>query len=67
VIGVDPAFQGRKLGRDLTLLGLDWMHRERGVDVGMLYVDGTNVAAIAMYTKLGFTQHHTDRAFVGSV
>jgi len=67
VIGVDPAFQGRKLGRDLTLLGLDWMHRERGIDVGMLYVDGTNVAAIAMYTKLGFTQHHTDRAFVGTV
>lgn len=67
VIGVDPAYQGRGLGRDLTLVGLDWLHRERAIDVGMLYVDGTNAAAIAMYEKLGFTTHHTDRAFVGTV
>ncbi len=67
VIGVDPAFQGRGLGRDLTLVGLDWLHRERGIDHGMLYVDSENAPAIAMYDKLGFTLHHTDRAFVGVV
>lgn len=67
VIGVDPAFQGRGLGRDLTLLGLDWLHRERNIHHGMLYVDSENAPAIAMYEKLGFAVHHTDRAFVGFV
>ena len=67
VIGVDPAFQGRGLGKTMTLVGLDWMHRERGITRGMLYVDATNAPAIAMYTKLGFTTDHVDRSFVGSV
>jgi mycothiol synthase len=67
VIGVDPRFQGRGLGRTLTLVGLDWLHRERGIDHGMLYVDSDNTPAIAMYTSLGFTTDHTDRAYVGEV
>jgi mycothiol synthase len=65
VIGVDPAFQGRGLGRALTLIGLDWLHRERGIEHGMLYVDGGNAPAIAMYDRLGFTIDHRDRSFVG--
>jgi mycothiol synthase len=67
VIGVDPAFQGRGLGKTMTLLGLDWLHRARRITRGMLYVDATNEAAIAMYTKLGFTIDHIDRSFVGTV
>jgi mycothiol synthase len=67
VIGVDPRFQGRGLGRTLTLLGLDWLHRERAVDHGMLYVDATNAAAVAMYNRLGFTVDHTDRSFAGEL
>ena len=67
VIGVDPAFQGRGLGRALTLLGLDWLHRERNIDHGMLYVDGANAAAIAMYTRLGFTVDHVDQGFRNEV
>ena len=41
VIGVDPAFHGRGLGRELTLAGLDWMV-DHGVTRSMLYVDGGN-------------------------
>jgi mycothiol synthase len=67
VIGVDPRFQGRGLGRALTLVGLDWLHRERNIEHGMLYVDGGNAPAIAMYTRLGFETDHIDRSFVGEV
>jgi mycothiol synthase len=67
VIGVDPHFQGRRLGRSLTLAGLDWLNRERGIEHGMLFVDGANETAIAMYTKLDFHLDHTDHAFAGVV
>lgn len=67
VIGVDPRFQGRGLGRTLTLVGLDWLHRSRGISQGMLFVDATNAPATAMYERLGFAIDHTDRAFVGQV
>lgn len=67
VIGVDPDFQGRGLGRAMTLLGLEWLHRSRHITRGMLYVDATNATAIAMYTNLGFATDHVDRSFVGEV
>ncbi len=67
VIAVDPDFGGRKLGRALTLAGLDWMHRDRGVDHGMLYVDAANEPAVRLYTSIGFTVDHTDRAYAGAV
>jgi mycothiol synthase len=67
VIAVDPDFGGRKLGRTLTLAGLDWMHRTRGIDRGMLYVDAANGPAVRLYTSIGFTVDHTDRAYAGSV
>jgi mycothiol synthase len=66
VIGVDPDFQGLGLGRQLTLAGLDSIHR-RGVDAGMLYVDAANTAAHTMYERLGFTVSRTDRAYTGTV
>ena len=62
VIGVDPDFQGLGLGRQLTLAGLDAI-AARGVDVGMLYVDADNAAAVTLYEQLGFTVARTDRAF----
>jgi mycothiol synthase len=67
VIAVDPDLHGLGLGRALTLAGLDWLHRRRGVDVGMLYVDGSNTAAMRLYEKLGFEPHHIDRAYAGDV
>jgi mycothiol synthase len=63
VIGVDPAAGGRGLGKALTVAGLDWLHRARGITEGMLYVDVANTGAVAMYAHLGFTPHHLDRVY----
>ena len=63
VIATAPEEAGRGLGRALTTAGLDWLHHERSTPVGMLYVDGDNTPAVALYEKLGFTRHHVDRAY----
>jgi mycothiol synthase len=62
VIGVDPAHHGTGLGRALTVAGLNSM-AERGIHVGMLYTDDSNDAAIALYSRLGFTVDHVDRSY----
>lgn len=67
VIGVDPDFGGRGLGRALTAAGFDWLHRERDIDVGMLYVDVANKPAMKLYADLGMTRHHADHAFYGEI
>jgi mycothiol synthase len=60
VIAADPDFTGIGLGRALTLAGLDHLAR-RGITVGMLHVEGTNGAALALYDTLGFTLHSAHR------
>ena len=67
VIAVDPDFHGTGLGKAITVAALDWLHRERGIEVGMLYVDASNETAVRLYTRLGFTVHHVDRAYAGDV
>jgi mycothiol synthase len=62
VLGVDPSAQGLGLGRSLTLAGLRYL-RERGLTQAMLYVDESNTAALALYTRLGFTRWATDVSF----
>ena len=62
VIGVDPDFMGRGLGRALVLAGLDHL-ADRGMTLGMLFVEGDNTAAVTLYEKLGFTITRTDRSF----
>src|SRR5690606_15656202 len=41
VVGIDPAAQGRGLGRLLTLVGLHHL-RDRGLGTVLLYVEGDN-------------------------
>jgi len=60
VIGVDPAFQGRGIGRPLVLAGLDWLAR-RGLRNGILYTESSNAGAITMYEKLGFETNSVNR------
>ncbi|MEO6143844.1 MAG: mycothiol synthase [Dermatophilaceae bacterium] len=59
VVGVDPAYQGLGLGRAVTVLGLAHL-RERGLTQAMLYVDADNTAAVATYSRLGFTRFGAD-------
>jgi len=59
VVGVDPAQQGRGLGPVLTLAGLHSLQR-RGLDGVLLYVDESNISAIRVYERLGFTRAATD-------
>lgn len=54
VVGIDPAAQGRGLGRTLTLAGLHHL-AARGVPEVHLYVESDNAPALAVYTGLGFT------------
>lgn len=54
VVGIDPAAQGRGLGRTLTLAGLHHL-AGRGVPEVHLYVESDNAPALAVYTGLGFT------------
>ena len=59
VVGVDPATQGSGLGKALTLAGLRYL-RSRGLPRVILYVEGDNAAALAVYNKLGFQRFETD-------
>ena len=66
VIAVHPSFTGRVLCSAITIVGLNYLSKS-GAEVGMLFVDSTNTAAIAMYNALGFVAHHTEIAFVGDI
>lgn len=59
VVGVDPAAQGRGLGRVLTIAGLAHL-ATLGLDEVILYVESDNAAAVALYSGLGFIHANTD-------
>jgi mycothiol synthase len=65
IIAVDPDFAGRGLGPKLVVAGLDHL-ASRGAGSGVLFVEGGNDAARAMYDRLGFVITRTDRAFATS-
>ena len=58
VVAVDPASQGRGLGRAVTAAGLAHL-AARGVRRIILYVESDNEPAIATYSTLGFTHTST--------
>ena len=62
VIAVAPDFAGRGLGEPTTLAGLEWLS-SKGLTAGMLYVESDNHPANAVYRRIGFVHHHTDRAY----
>jgi mycothiol synthase len=59
VVAIDPAAQGRGLGKLLTLAGLRHL-AGRGVREILLYVESDNRPAIAVYSGLGFTHAESD-------
>ncbi|MCW2766986.1 MAG: mycothiol acetyltransferase [Nocardioides sp.] len=59
VIGIDPAAQGRGLGKALTLAGLHHL-AGLGVDEVLLYVEADNLAGRSLYAGLGFEHAAAD-------
>ncbi len=62
IVGVDPAAQGRGLGRMLTLAALHYF-ADRRITTVMLYVEGDNTAALHTYERLGFARYAVDVAY----
>lgn len=58
-MGVDPSYQGKKIGRAITVAGLAHL-RHQGLMSAMLYVDAENAAAIKIYKDLGFAEWGRD-------
>ncbi|MBO0845312.1 MAG: mycothiol synthase [Nocardioides sp.] len=58
VVAVDPAAQGRGLGKAITAAGLAHL-ASLGVHRIMLYVESDNAPAIATYSRLGFRHTST--------
>lgn len=65
-VGIAPDQQGRGLGKALTAAGINYL-AEQDLDDVMLYVDGDNVSAVALYEKLGFERWHVDVMFRGEI
>jgi mycothiol synthase len=59
IMGVDPKFSGKGIGKAVTIAGLRHM-RYQGIFSAMLYVDADNSAAIKLYQSLGFTEWARD-------
>ncbi len=62
VVGVHPAYQGRGLGRVVTLIGLHHL-RDRGCERVHLYVEADNAPAVRIYRELGFTTLRSETMF----
>ncbi|MCW2837011.1 MAG: mycothiol synthase [Marmoricola sp.] len=65
VVAVNPKAAGRGLGTVLTGVGLHHL-RDRGLDSVLLYVDGDNDPAIAVYTGQGFQVERTEVQYRGT-
>lgn len=66
VVGIDPAAQGRGLGRALTLIGVSHLANRLSGDPDatvMLYVESDNGAALRTYENLGFSVASIDTAY----
>lgn len=64
-VGIVPSWQGKKLGRVITLAGMDYLARwtsddGRALHKIVLYVDADNTAAVSLYKSLGFVEETVD-------
>jgi len=59
IMGINPKFQGRGIGKAVTIAGLKHLRYE-GIFSAMLYVDADNTGAINLYTSLGFKEWGRD-------
>jgi mycothiol synthase len=59
ITAVDPEYAGLGIGKALTITALNYF-KYQGLKDAMLYVDAENLAAIALYKSLGFTQFGKD-------
>jgi mycothiol synthase len=64
VVATNPKAAGRGLGTVLTNVGLRHLATQ-GVDEVILYVDGDNDPAIAVYERQGFTTVRTEVQYRG--
>ena len=64
VVAVNPKAAGRGLGTVLTGVGLQHL-KDRGLESVLLYVDGDNDPAIAVYTGQGFGVERTEVQYRG--
>ena len=65
VVAVNPKAAGRGLGTVLTNVGVAHL-RDLGLDSVLLYVDGDNDPAIAVYTNQGFVVERTEVQYRGT-
>jgi len=63
VIGVDPDYHGRGLGRALVEAGLALIAKN-DCAIGTIFVDVKNTTAFSLYQKIGFTDRRIDRLYV---
>jgi mycothiol synthase len=66
VVAVNPRAAGRGLGRVLTDVGLRHL-AGTGVERVILYVDGDNEPAIALYSGFGFHDVRTEAQYRGRI
>ncbi len=59
IMGVNPKYQGKGIGRAVTIAGLKHL-RYQGIFSAMLYVDAENKSAINLYQSLGFKEWGRD-------
>jgi mycothiol synthase len=64
VVAVNPKAAGQGLGKVLTGVGLQHL-KDRGLESVVLYVDGDNAPAIAVYTGQGFQVERTEVQYRG--
>ena len=59
VMAVSKEYQGRSIGKALTITGLNYL-KYQGLSSAMLYVDADNQIAVNLYKSLGFVESGKD-------